>query len=138
MNRFEGDPLLTLSEDGSTITYIGGNPIMHQGLSNLVLISLFTRGGWVGNTFLKDVNQKIGSDFLYYCSQPITLSSLNDIRQAAELALKNPALGKVTVTVKNISSNRLDIKILIQPPSGNFTELLLTKNGLNWQAQIAA
>jgi hypothetical protein len=138
INIFEGDPKLTLGPDGATITYIGGQPIMDQGINNLVLISLFTRPGWSGNLFLKDVNEKIGSDFLDACSKPITLSSLNDIRQAAELALKNPALGDVKVTVLNPVSTRLDIKILISPPGKNYSELLLQKNGLNWLMQSVA
>lgn len=135
MDIYQGDPRLILTENGSKIIFIGGQPVMDQGLENLALISLFTKRGWVGNIFFKNPDEKIGSDFEESFNQPITLNALNDIRDAAEKALDNPAFGNVTATVLNPESNRITVKILIQPPGQDVFELIITKHGLNWIAQ---
>jgi phage gp46-like protein len=108
---------------------------MDQGLENQALISLFTRPGWAGNVFFADPNQKIGSDFIDAANQPITLQSLTDVEQAAVRALQSPAFGRVTVTVTNPYSDRLNVEILIEPPGQDSRTIILTRNGLNWQAQ---
>ena len=113
-NHFEGDPKLTLDVDGSKITYIGGQPVMDRGIENLILISLFTRPGWVGNTLFDNPDQKIGSDFVDIASQPITSQSIKDIRQAAIDALDNPAFGEVDAVVENPTGQRLNITISIK------------------------
>lgn len=133
---FEGDPRLILTVNGSTLKFVGGQPVMDRGLENLVLISLFTTPGWAGNTLFRDVNQKIGSNFEIAANQPITLQSLNDIRDAAEKALNDPVFGKVTVAVGNPNGYRVDVNIIIEPPGEDIQKLLVSKNGINWQSQI--
>lgn len=135
MNTYQGDPKIILTEDGATLKYVGGQPIMDNGLENLALISLFTQEGWAGNDLEDDTDKKIGSGFEKSTQQPITLQALNDIRQAGENALKNPVFGKVTVTVENPNSYRLNIIFRIEPPGQDVKMLLVTKNGLNWTAQ---
>ena len=54
---FSGDPYLTLGPDGSRLHYIGGQPVMDQGLENLAMISIFSGEEWAGNTLIKDVDQ---------------------------------------------------------------------------------
>jgi phage gp46-like protein len=132
---FSGDPRLFLSENGSRLIFRGGQPVMDRGLENLALISLFTSRGWVGNTLFSDIDQQIGSDFEEAAKQPITLSMLNDVAQAAERALDNPAFGNVTVTIENPNSNRLNVTILIEPPGQDSRALILSRNGDNWIAQ---
>ena len=132
---FSGDPRLFLSVNGSRFIFKGGQPVMDRGLENLALISLFTSRGWVGNTLFSDIDQQIGSDFEDAAKQPITLSMLNDVAQAAERALVNPAFGNVIVTVENPNSNRLNVTILIQPPGQDSMVLILNRNGDNWIAQ---
>ena len=132
---FSGDPRLFLSENGSRFIFRGGQPVMDRGLENLALISLFTGRGWVGNTLFSDIDQQIGSDFEEAANQPITLSMLNDVAQAAERALANPAFGNVIVTVENPNSNRLKVTILIQPPGQDSRVLILSRNSDNWIAQ---
>ena len=133
---FQGDPLLSLGVDGSKLTFVGGQPVMDRGLENLVLISLFTSPGWSGNDLFDNIDQKIGSNFLSSANQPITLDSLNDIKDAAEKALTDTIFGKVTVIVLNPNGYRIDVKIIIEPPGKDIQELLVSKNGINWQAQI--
>lgn len=132
---FSGDPRLFLSENGSRFIFRGGQPVMDRGLENLALISLFTGRDWVGNTLFSDIDQQIGSDFEEAAKQPITLSMFNDVAQAAERALDNPAFGNVIVTVGNPSGDRLDVIILIEPPGQDSRVLILSRNGDNWIAQ---
>ena len=134
-NNFEGDPRLIITANGTKLEFIGGQPVMDRGLENVALISLFTSQGWAGNEFFRDPNQKIGSNFEESANQPITLKSLNDIRDAAEKALNDPIFGKVTVVVTNPNGYRVDVKITIEPPGQDIKKLLVSKNGINWQSQ---
>lgn len=126
------DPRLILTPDGSSLHFIGGQPLMDAGLENLVLISLFTNEGWCGNAFMKS---SIGSGFEAACNQPLTRQALNDIRNAAQSALQDPALGAVAVTVSNPTGHQLRVRIVIQPPASNPQELTLVRNGANWTSQ---
>lgn len=135
MDIFQGDPRLFLTADGSSLKFTGGQPVMDRGLENLALISLFTRQGWPGNDLLRDPGERVGSDFEEATEQPITLQALNDIRDAAEKALINPAFGRVTVVVENPNSYRLNITVRLEPPGRDIKTLLISKNGLNWVAQ---
>lgn len=105
---------------------------MDAGLENLVLISLFTNEGWCGNGFMKSAT---GSDFEEACNQPITRQALLRIKSAAERALVDSALGRVTVTVTNPQGYRLNVRVLIEPPASSPQELTLTRNGTNWISQ---
>lgn len=131
MSRFEGDPKITIGPDGWTLTFKGGQPEMDQGLENMATIALMTKEGWVGNIFLEP-DEQIGSDLRKIASGSITINSLNDIRQSAEKALKNPAFGKITPTVRNPISQNIFLETLIQPPGRDVEKLILTKNGQNW------
>lgn len=135
---FQGDPRLILDVDGSRLQFTGGQPLLDPGVENLALISLFTSRGWPGNDLFADPNQQIGSDFESAARQPITIQSLNDIRDAAEKALDNPAFGKITVDVSNPTGSRIDVKIVIEPPGADLMTLLLTKHSLNWQLQATS
>lgn len=137
-NRFQGDPAIKITENGATIEFIGGQPIMDQGLNNAVLISLFTKNGWWGNVLEKDENKKIGSEYEKQRTI-IDIKTINDIRDAAEKALqwmKNIKLSsKIDVSVSNPISNQIFTKITIHPPGTDKKELLFIKNGLNWISQ---
>jgi hypothetical protein len=135
INSFSGDPYITIGPDGSTLTYKGGQPIMDQGLENQAIIALFTKEGWAGNELFKDTDQQIGSDFVEAALQPITLQSLIDVEQAAVRALDSPAFGRVTAEAINPSSDRIQVEITIEPPGQDSQTIILTRNGVNWQAQ---
>lgn len=129
----QGDPRLILTQDGSYLQFTGGQPLMDQGLENLVMISLFTSRGWCGNSFLLE---SIGSDFEAACNQPITKTSLLLIASAAKAALNHPLFGSVSVTVSNPSGSNLKVSILIIPPGGTVEEILLLRSGGNWISQM--
>ena len=134
-DNFSGDPRLTLGANGSSLVFKGGQPVMDQGLENLSLISLFTERGWFGNVFFASLDQKIGSDFMSATKSPITITTLNNVRQAADKALENPAYGNREIEVLNPNANNLDVRITNEPPGQDVNELLLTRNGLNWLNQ---
>lgn len=132
---YQGDPRLFLNANGSFLKFTGGQPVLDRGLENLAIISLFTRLGWPGNILFQDENQQPGSDFEEIANQSITLSMINDLRDAAERALDNPAFGNVSVVIDNPSGHRLNITITLKPPGQDIKTLLITKNGLNWISQ---
>lgn len=138
-DMYQGDPKLTLDENGADLTFKGGQPVMDQGLENAVLISLFSRKGWTGNVLVSDPNQKVGSDFEEKVNQSITISVLNDIRQAGIRALQwmidSGLASNIEIEVTNPTAKNLRVVILIQPPGQDIKVLLLTKHGLNWLAQ---
>ena len=141
-NRFQGDPAVKITENGARMKFIGGQPVMDQGLENAVQISLFTKKGWWGN-FLLGENEKIGSNF-ESIRVVVDIQTINDYRDDAVLALKWMTdvglASKIDVTVTNPYINQIWTKIIITPPGQDAMELLFIKNGLNWilQAQNPA
>jgi phage gp46-like protein len=140
INRFGGDVRLWPGPDGVTAKFINGQPIMDQGFENYVIIKLFTRMGWVGNHFIRNTKQKFGSRFEKAHDQPINLRALRDIEKAGEQALEvmieDGLASKITVTASNPASNRIDTLVQIANPGQDLFQLLITKNGINWIAQI--
>jgi phage gp46-like protein len=136
---FDGDPKITIDENGSDMTFINGQPVMDAGLENAAMISLFTRKGWFGNDLFRDPNQKIGSDFELSTEQPITISALNDIRDAAEKSLQwmidAQVASRVIASASNPSVNNLEVKVLIEPIGKDVMILVLTRKSLNWVYQ---
>jgi phage gp46-like protein len=137
--QYQGDPRLILTDSGVDIQFIDGQPVMDRGFENAVLISLFTRKGWFGNTLLRDKNQQVGSDYEAVASRPITRSSLNDVRSAAERALKwmtdTGLASEIIVRAINPGANLLQVSIIIVAPNKDTKQLMLVKNGQNWIAQ---
>jgi hypothetical protein len=135
MDIFQGDPALKITADGSTLVFIGGQPVMDQGLENQALIALFTEEGWSGNFLFSDPDQRIGSNFEKLARGPATLSGLALIEKEAEKALSSPIFGTVRAIATNPESWRKDIEITIEPPSRDPFTLLLISNGQNWFSQ---
>lgn len=135
-DRYQGDPKMILTANGSNLVSRGGQPVMDQGLENAIFISLFTALGWYGNFLFKKPAEKIGSRYEESNAQSITVSSLNENRMAAEAALKWMAEAKifktVNVRVTNPTANAKKIFILVSPP---VTVMEISKNGVNWQMQ---
>ncbi len=137
-NRYQGDPAIELTPSGASMTFKGGQPVMDQGIENAVIISLFTKPGWWGNTLITDENKKIGSTF-EQIRTIIDVQTINDITDAATQALawmKNSNLAnKTEVTVTNPIGDQIKTAILIMPPGQDARKLLFLKNGLNWISQ---
>ena len=139
MSRFQGDPRLILTANGSTIRFVGGQPIMDAGVENYILISLFTLPGWCGNFLMQTPEQRVGSDFEIEAAKPITKKSQNDVKEAAERALADGVssglFASVSVEVTNPTGLMRYVRIIVASPGGELTDILLIQNGLNWLAQ---
>lgn len=132
-DRFSGDPRITISPKGSNLDYEGGQPIMDAGVENQAILSLFTREGWCGNTFLPTAEQ-IGSDFEESAGAPLTLQALTDLQNAAERALKSDLFPELAVVVTNPQS--WNVRIVATLGSG--TVLSLDRRAMLWAAQAAS
>ncbi len=139
INRFDGDPKITIDEDGADLVFQAGQPVMDRGIENAVILSLFTEADWIGNTLVTRPTQKFGGRFLKAIKQPITVSALNDIRSAA-LSDLNPLIEiglfeEIDIAVRNPESKKLSVLIVVKPPSSDLEVFLLTNNGLLWTFQ---
>lgn len=136
---FEGDPKLFLDENGSSLKFVGGQPIIDGGLENAVLISLFTKQGWIGNTVFPDAAVHLGSDYENSFRKVITITTILDIKQAAERALQwmidVGVASEIIVDVVNVQSYSIQTTITIKPPTLHIFDLILTRNGQNWVIQ---
>ena len=133
---WSGDPKITLSGDGSDFTYVGGQPVMDQGVENDALISLLTSDEdptsgkpWPGNIFFSD-EQKVGSDFQRTAQDTLTLKKLRLIEQSGVRALGDPAFGAVTCVATNPVSTYVEAQFQIGEGSLN-----VSGNQATWQAQ---
>jgi phage gp46-like protein len=139
IDRYQGDPKLVLDEHGADLIFRGGQPVMDQGLENAALISLHTREGWCGNALTRKPEQRIGSRYELALEQPITLTALNAVRNAALAALQwmidVKVASRVDVAVSNPQGAALRTLAVIVPPSRDPLILLQSKNGINWISQ---
>ncbi len=131
----QGDPKIFVGENGAYFRWINGQPVMDAGIENLATISLLTAEGWWGNDLWPSPDNKAGSDFEENAKQPITLTSLVDVEQSGELALKNRAFGEVVAEVSNPRSAGLDFTALVKPPGEDAQSFALTRNFDNWVNQ---
>ena len=139
INRYEGDPKIVVTENGADMLWRGGQPVMDQGTENPALMRLFTKTGWVGNFFIRDVNQQVGTDFQDTAQSTITVSSLVTIQDAADKALQNLVdsgmASKIITRAANPTGKITEVAALIQPPGKDIEVLLVTKFGSKWIAQ---
>ena len=137
-NRFQGDPAIKITESGAIMKFIGGQPVMDQGLENAIIISLFTKKGWWGNTLFIDENKKIGSDY-EQVRITIDVRTINETRDEADIAtkwMKDVKLAsKIDITVTNPFANRIKTQLIIYSPGKDIQELLFFQNGINWLSQ---
>lgn len=140
-NIYQGDPRLFLTANGSRLNFVGGQPTMDRGFENMVLIALFTRRGWCGNTLFDDTDVHIGSDFEAAFEQPLNLAAINDIEDRAAKALdfliKDGLASDVDVSASNPRGDRVEVTITIARPNKDISELVLIKNGINWVYQAS-
>ncbi len=140
MDNFQGEPKIFVDENGAFVKYRGGQPIMDSGLENTVGISLFTRPGWVGNTLFDDPDTHIGSDHEELAERPITVASMNTVRQAAEKALgwmiSQGMASEINAVVYNPNGQITNEEINIFPPGKDVQEFKFEKNSTNWVNQI--
>ena len=139
VDRYNGDPKLTLDENGADLTYQGGQPVMDAGIENAALISLHTESGWFGNTFFRKAVQKLGGRYMDEANKALSFDQINRIRNAAQSDLdwmvEEGIADTVFANVTNPIARSINTIIQITPPNVDPTTFVLTKAGLNWQAQ---
>jgi len=137
---FDGEPRIFIGQNGAYFKFRGGQPVMDAGIENAAIISLYTREGWAGNYLFDNTNEQVGSKFEEANEKPITRQSLLDRIDAAEKAMEwminSNLASEIPIDVSNPSGIRVDYTIRIQPPGRDLAEIILTKNGLNWQEQV--
>ena len=133
---YEGDPKLTLTENGSDLHFLGGQCVMDRGLENAAMISYFTKPGFWGNRLFRKPEQRIGSQVEDQASRSITLDAVNDMRaamdQAVEWMINTKIASEIQHIVSNPSSRNIRAVALIKPPDRDIELLLLNKYGDNW------
>lgn len=133
---FQGDPLITLDEDGADMVFVSGNPIMDQGYINQVNFSIFTESGHWTEDLERNANKRYKGLFLKAAKKPITRQSLIDDARALEADLQSPAFRTVQAEVVNPKYNGIDAEVTYTPPSNQREKLRLTRQGKNWISQI--
>jgi phage gp46-like protein len=137
-DRFQGDPAIKLTELGASMTFIGGQPVMDQGIENAVIISFFTKPGWWGNSLQSDPNKQIGSE-VEKQRTIVDIDTINEYNDAMNNALnwmlETRLSSKNEIIVTNPTFDRINSNVKISPPGQDIHELLFIKNGLNWIAQ---
>jgi len=138
ISRFQGDPAVKITPDGADMVFRGGQPEMDQGLENAVLISLFTKPDYWGNSIFEE-SQQIGSEY----QQPrtvIDIETIDDINRSAEDALEwmtDTGLAS-SVDVETINpTGQSTTRIKIAPPGEDLQEFIFTENGQTWISQAA-
>jgi hypothetical protein len=137
IDTFQGDPAILITENGATLVFRGGQPVLDSGLENQAQISLFTEPDWPGNHLFSTDEEKIGSDFEETARGAITISRLALVEKSAEKSLDADLFGTVEAVATNPESWQTDVLINIQPPGADRDTILLTKNGQNWINQAA-
>lgn len=136
---FQGDPRIIVTFSGTTISVKGGQPVMDQGLENVPLLDLFTEPSWWGNAVLRDEKQRIGSDFEEVAKEASTVTSILKTQAAAQRALQHMVdenlASENIVSARNPSGTKLEVAIIIRPPTNELFALLATRHGPNWLAQ---
>lgn len=134
-DSYQGDPRLIIYEEGSSISFKSGQPVMDRGVENAAIISLFTHNGWAGNHLFLTGAQKLGSSVDEVSRLPITKENLIRLRNSVLEALSSDLFGDVTVEVSNSIGAIIDLYISVSPPTGVASDFKFTRNGLNWISQ---
>jgi len=132
---FDGDPYITIDEDGADFCFTGGQPVMDQGLENHVNIALLTEPGWWGNDLEIQDSRKIESKYLAESRKPINRQMLLDVSKSAENDVSGDEFELVIAVTVNRISQQVDTAIVYTPTSRDQEKLLLTRSGQNWISQ---
>jgi len=137
---FQGDPRLVMGPNGTTLKFIGGQPVMDAGLENYILHRLGVKEGWVGNYLFPETVNQLGTDFEEVTSGAITMRKITDIEKAGERVLaklvETGFAESISVEVSNPTGNNLDMKVVIKRPEQDAEILSLSRVNLVWSSQL--
>jgi len=133
---FFGDPYFF-----SKKIFYNGQPKMDRGLTNCVLISLFTEKGYVGDYYETVENRKVGNRgrMLAAMKSEITVSALNDIRTSAladlSWMISKGLVSKIDINVTNPYGFIVQVDIKLSAPGGKESMIRLSNEQARWNAQ---
>lgn len=135
--HFDGDLLLTMTDDGVDIDVADGQPAMDGGLSTAVLLSLWTLPGWWGNA-LSSGDEVLGCELETALEGTLSVQTMLDAEEAARKALAwlvtAGIASRVTVAGQIPRADALYLTITIEEPAGGQASL---RYSLNWRNQSA-
>jgi len=133
MTIYDGDVRLTNTEDGGSIEFRAGQPIMDAGIETAAYISLFTARAWWGN----DPGSDIGSDLETILQGRLTSATLNaardEIQRALAWLISDGVASSVEVTAEPAGIDIVLITITITEPARLSPSTLRYR--LNWDAE---
>ena len=128
MSTYDGDLRVRITEEGANVTFTGGEPERTQDLETAILLSLHGGYGWVGNLLFDDPNERMESRYERAKNQPITITALNEIRDAAEADLNWMVEAKLItdldITVYNPASTQIRTEIRAKDIHGRPLEVV--------------
>ena len=134
---FDGDLLLTMTEDGADISVANGQPAMDGGLSTAVLLSLWSLTGWWGNA-LAEGDEVLGCELETALQGTLSVQAMLDaeesVRKALAWMVTAGIAARVTVAGQIPRADVLYLTITIDEPSGTAASL---RYSLNWRNQSA-
>ena len=129
---FDGDPLITIDENGADLNFKGGQPEMDQGFTNHVNFSLLTKPNHWSEDLETLEERKYKGLFLEASGKPVTLQAIIDMDRAAELDVKGDEFGTILAETSNPQSQTIQLDMTYTPPTGDLKILRLTRTGANW------
>jgi phage gp46-like protein len=134
---YDGDPKIDLQGDQSTLTIVGGQPIMDEGLENAVTLSLFTATGWWGNSVSGGGSGRYGVSLDGIESRKLTnqtrLDAIEYARQALAWMIADGIAKSIEVDAVIQSVSMLALIIQIIQPDRSTT----VRYNINWAAFAA-
>jgi len=144
---FEGDLLLTLTEDGGELAIEDGLFMPDKSFATAVLISLFggniedsgkveNRSGWWGN-YTGSTENKIQSRFQAITNgNPLTVATAKEAVNAAKLDLawviENGIADEISIKGVIADVKRFELEVILTKDG---TDIFKNKYAINWEAQ---
>lgn len=137
----QGDPRVSSGVNGATTVFKGGQPVMDQGLENVILFSVLSGMYWFANAFITNKNSQIESRFERAHRQAITLTVINtDIPDAGakdlDWMIAAGIMSSIDIVTTNPRSNTVNTVFTFHPPGSDAFTLEASIHGKNWIAQF--
>lgn len=125
-----GDVKVTPSDDGGSIEFVSGQPVMDQGLATAVYLSLYTTPGWWAD-------QGVGCNLEALESRPLTNQTRLDAEEAARAGLawlvEQGIASEVVVSAEIVAPSVLALTVRVLEPDGTVEDFRYRINWLSMQ-----
>jgi len=138
--NYDGDLKLIPTDDGGDILLQNGQPVMEQGLSTAVYITLFS-GDWWANAVSEEA-EKLGSELETVFSRTLSNQTRLDAEEYARQALKWMLDSGIAVSIEVeatiLAGGTLGLSVRITQPDETVEELRYQVNWANQQINMGA